>query len=135
MWGRGCVMACVIAAGPALAMQLTDAPIDMPSGQSVSLAEVLLDDTPGTLWVRFRFLAPDIARDGGDIPADVAAMDMQQVCDDVIAPYLVAEEIAPERIVVSFSDRPVPFGQSDAEATQFFELFSLRDGACIWEEF
>ena len=53
----------------------------------------------------------------------------------MIAPYLLAEAIAPERIVISFSDRVVPFGQADKDATQVFELFSFSDGACAWEEF
>lgn len=60
---------------------------------------------------------------------------MQKLCDDVAVPYLVDNSISPARIVVSLSDRLVPFGQPDPEATQFFELYSLQDGSCIWEEF
>ncbi|MDH5531341.1 MAG: DUF6497 family protein, partial [Paracoccaceae bacterium] len=33
------------------------------------------------------------------------------------------------------SDRVVPFGESDPEATQYFEAFSIADGTCIWEAF
>lgn len=130
MRGRGCVLA-VLLAGPVLA----ETPIDAPSGQSVTLSEILLDDAPGQLWARFRFVAPAIASETGTIDPAAAAGDMQHLCDAVAVAYLVENDLVPERIVVSLSDRFVPFGQTNADATQFFELYSLRDGACIWEEF
>lgn len=131
LWGRGCILGLILIVTPAWA----EAPIETPSGQTVSLAEILLDENPGELWVRFRFLAPQIARGPEAISPEIAAVDMQALCDEMAAPYVVDNAIEPARIVVSFSDRSVPFGQSDPEATQFFELFSLQDGACIWEEF
>jgi Family of unknown function (DUF6497) len=33
------------------------------------------------------------------------------------------------------SDRVVPFGQTDPEATQFFEAYSLQGDTCVWEMF
>ena len=131
MRGRGCIFGLVLAGTSVFA----ETPFLTPSGQSVTLSEVLLDDNPGTLWVRFRFLAPGIARAAGSVdPADAAA-DMQHLCDAVAVGYLAEHGLSPERVVISLSDRVVPFGQADADATQFFELFSLQDGACIWEEF
>ncbi len=129
--GRGCILGLVLIATPGWAEQ----PIETPSGQTVSLSEILLDENPGELWVRFRFLAPQIARGPDAIGPESAAADMQVLCDEMAAPYLVDNEIEPARIVVSFSDRVVPFGQPDPDATQFFELFSFQNGACIWEEF
>ena len=41
----------------------------------------------------------------------------------------------PAQIVISLSDRPVPFGEAAPDATQFFEAFALQDGTCIWEMF
>ena len=54
--GRGCVLALACLASPVLASSTHDT----TSGQAVTLEEVLLDENPGTLWVRFRFLAPEI---------------------------------------------------------------------------
>jgi len=129
--GRGCALGLVFFATTAWAEQ----PIDTPSGQPVTLSEILLDENPGELWVRFRFLAPHIARDAEAVAPEIAALDMQALCDGMAVPYLMENAIEPARIVVSFSDREVPFGQTDPDATQFFELFSLKNSACIWEEF
>jgi hypothetical protein len=41
----------------------------------------------------------------------------------------------PQQVIISLSDTAVPFGESAPEATQFFEAFAIRDGACIWEMF
>ena len=37
------------------------------------------------------------------------------------------------QIVVSLSDRIVPFGEPVPEATQYFDTFGVRDGQCVWE--
>lgn len=128
--GRGCALGLVLFGSLAAASQ----PVLTPSGQAVTLEEILLDENPGALWVRFRFLAPDLAA-LGDIDPDQSAVDMQALCDQIAVPYLVDNAIEPVRIVISMSDRKVPFGQSDPAATQFFELFRLENAACIWEEF
>lgn len=118
----------LLAAVPALAQE-----VSVPSGQTVTLQEVLLDDAPGALWVRFRFLAPEIARDGGSLTPDAASADMEYLCQDLAVPYLADHDIEPARIVISLADRPVEFGASDPEATQFFEAYRLEDARCIWE--
>ena len=57
----------------ALAFPALAEPLAVPSGQTVTLAEVLSDENPGALWVRFRFLAPEIARENGKVAPDEAA--------------------------------------------------------------
>jgi hypothetical protein len=111
------------------------APVDVPSGQPVTLSEVLLDEGPGALWIRFRFVAPDIAQGGGRMDPAEAARDMDHLCTALALPYIAHHQLDPARVVISLSDRPVEFGVSDAEATQFFESYTPRDGTCIWEEF
>ena len=118
----------LLAAVPAVAQEMS-----VPSGQTVTLQEVLLDDAPGELWVRFRFLAPEIARDGGSVVSDAASADMEYLCQDLAVPYLADHDIEPARVVISLADRPVEFGASDPEATQFFEAYRLEDARCIWE--
>ena len=109
--------------------------IAVPSHQPVTLAQVLLDENPGELWVRFRFLTPQIARSGGTIGADAASADMDALCDTVALPWLAGQKITPARIAISLMDRDVPFGAADPDTTQFFASYRSEDGRCIWEEF
>ncbi|KII14817.1 hypothetical protein OO25_10525 [Phaeobacter sp. S60] len=145
-WGRGCGIGPVItsvscASLIALALCLGTAgqadagPFDVPSGQSVDLHEVLLDEATGELWVRFRFLAPQIARDLAVISYEQAAPDMDHLCQTLALAYLQQHQLAPARVVISLSDRAVPFGEADAAATQFFESYRPEGDSCIWEAF
>lgn len=127
---RGAAMkhaaALILAATPALA-------VDVPSGQPVELQEVLVDQMGVETWVRFRFVAPQIARDGGTVDHAVAAPDMSHLCTTLAIPYLTDQALAGDVIVISLADRPTEFGTADPDATQFFEAYRLQDGICIWE--
>lgn len=109
--------------------------VEVPSGQTVNLTEVLVEQAQRETWVRFRFVAPQIAREGGDVTFDTAASDIDHLCQNMVVPYLNEHSITPERVVISMSDRDVPFGQANPEATQFFEAYRLDGADCIWEEF
>ncbi|MBY6138851.1 hypothetical protein KUV26_05315 [Leisingera daeponensis] len=136
--GRGCgYLAAVPIALFALSATAADA-ISVPSGQAVTLAEVLLDDAPGQpgkTWARFRFLAPQIARGTGSVTYEAAAPDMDHLCDTLALPYLAEHGLEAARVVISLSDRAVPFGAQDPEATQFFEAYRPEGAACTWEAF
>ncbi|WP_334312507.1 DUF6497 family protein [Leisingera sp. SS27] len=110
----------------------------VPSGQPVTLSEVLLDDAPGQpgeTWARFRFLAPQIARGTGTVSYEAAAPDMDHLCGSIALPYLAEHGLSAARVVISLSDRMVPFGAQDPEATQFFEAYRPEGAACMWEAF
>ncbi|GHF74652.1 hypothetical protein GCM10017056_51600 [Seohaeicola zhoushanensis] len=109
--------------------------ITVPSEQPVSLSQIVIDDAPGEIWLRFRFLAPEIARDGGRIDGATASVDMEHLCNALALPYMTEQGLSAARIVISLMDRDVAFGESAPEATQFFEAFRPEDGRCIWEEF
>ncbi len=113
----------------------TAAEIAVPSGQMITLNEVLLDKAPGELWARFRFIAPQIARDTGTVAIDQVGPDMDHLCDSLALPYLDHHDIDAVRVVISFSDRIVPFGTKNAAATQYFEAYQPDPAGCIWEEF
>lgn len=130
-WGRGIVLMSLLLAGAAVAQGT----MPVPSGQTVTLTEVLIDDAPGETWLRFRFLAPEIARDGGRIDAVTAGTDMDHLCAHLALPYMEAQNLTAARIVVSLMDREVPFGLADPDATQFFEAYRPDGARCIWEEF
>jgi len=104
--------------------------VHVPSGQSVVLTEVLLDDQPGETWARFRFVAPEIAREGGTVFAATAMADMDHLCSYLALPYLDEFALDVGRIVISLSDRPTEFGTSEPDATQFFEEYVAGDGQC-----
>lgn len=130
-WVWGCILVLL-----PLAEAAADTPlIPVPSGQPIELSEVLVDTVGTQSWVRFRFLAPQIARNSGTVTYADAGPDIEALCADVALPYLSEWQITADRIVVSLSDRAVPFGQADPAATQFFEEFTIEDGTCIWEEF
>ncbi|QYK43074.1 MAG: acetolactate synthase [Paracoccaceae bacterium] len=117
------------------AVAADDTPIPVPSGQSVTLIEVIwAEPGPEGLTFRFRFLAPQIAP-GGGITFDAAVEDMAFLCQDYALPRLSDIGPVPAQVIVSLSDRPVVFGEADPEATQFFEAYRVEDGICIWEAF
>jgi len=107
----------------------------VPSGQPVTLDEVLLDENPGELWVRFRFIAPKIGKNVGKIGYDVTAVDMDHLCETLALPYIDQYGLEPARVVISMSDRAMIFGAADPTATQYFEAYRTESARCIWEEF
>ena len=110
--------------------------IPVPSGQPVMLQDVIWNvPGPEGLAVRFRFVAPQIARDSAATAYEAAAEDMMHLCQTYALPRLTEFGPQPTQIIVSMSDQPVPFGESMPEATQFFEAFSYQDGICMWEIF
>ena len=115
--------------------------VEVPSGLDVALREVLLDESPGALWARFRFVAPWIrAKDkNSEAEADkilaLTAADMDHLCESLVLDYLRDRSISPALVVLSFADRPVEFGVQDPDATQFFEAYRPQGESCIWEAF
>lgn len=120
-----------LVSGPALAEQ----PLQVPSGQPLTLGEVLIDDSQGETWLRFRFIAPRIGGESDAVPYDIAAADIDHLCQHLVLPYLAKYALEPARVVISLSDRAVPFGTTNSDATQFFEAYRPENDTCIWEAF
>ncbi len=113
-----------------------EAAIAVPSGQDVRFLDLIRSEPgPAGLTLRFRFIAPAIARSGGTIDAETAQDDMLALCTDYALPRLPTPGPVPSQIIIVLSDREVPFGETAPDATQYFEAFSLVEGACIWEPF
>ncbi|MBV7408937.1 hypothetical protein KJP29_08070 [Maritimibacter sp. DP1N21-5] len=106
---------------------------DVPSGQPVSLSEVLIDEVGAEMWMRFRFLAPDIARESGTVTYAEAEPDFQALCDGFALSYMSNFGLSADVVVISLMDRPVAFGTTDPDATQFFEAFRPGPNGCVWE--
>ena len=123
-----CVAAVVCAAGPLTAQQ-----IDVPSGLSIALDDVILEAEAHT--ARFRFIAPAIAEGPDAVTFGDVMDDLQYLCDAVIVPALQSQGWTSGDVVMSLSDRPVSFGVYEPAVTQFFQPFRLEDAAFIWEDF
>jgi len=108
--------------------------LGLPSGLMPELHEVLIDEVNAESWARFRLLAPEIARARPEAP-DYFALeaDFPLLCRALALPYLTEYALSPDKIAISLSDRVVEFGTTDPDATQYFELFRLENGDCIWE--
>ena len=107
--------------------------LDVPSGQPVTLQEVLVDSVGTQTWLRFRFVTPEIAREGGTVDYEAAAGDMTHLCDTFAIAYAEDYALEGDIFVISMADRETEFGQADPDATQFFEAYRVQDGVCIWE--
>lgn len=126
---RSALALCLMAV-PAVAQEF----IPVPSGMEVTWVDTVHDaNGPMGLTARFRFLAPQIGQ--GAVPFETASADMQALCDTWALPRISVTGPQPQQIVIVLMDRLVEFGMADEEATQFFEAYSLQDGACIWEAF
>ncbi len=108
--------------------------LPVPSGQPVHLSDVLLDNNPGELWLRFRFIAPKIGATVGRIGYDVASEDMEHLCQTLAVAYVAQHGLDPAMVVISLADRPIEFGDAAPDATQFFEAYRLDQSQCVWEE-
>lgn len=127
---RGCLYFAVAAFGATLVNAL-----ELPSGQSVELHEVVVEEFSGQTVARFRFIAPAIARTGGTVRFTDAELDMAELCEAVALPYVADHAVPAQSVVISLSDRVVEFGSSDPDATQFFDAFRVENSTCIWEGF
>lgn len=108
----------------------SDALLDVPSGQKVSLQEVIWNVRGiAGLTLRFRFVAPDLAT----LDLDAALADMQALCETFAAPRITDFGPAPRQIIISMADAPRPFGEAAPDAVQYFEAYRIENGACIWE--
>lgn len=111
-----------------------DAPIPVPSGHTVTFLESIIGEPgPAGLTARFRFVAPQIARDLGLMTFQQAEVDMHFLCETYALPRLAYPAPQPSQVVISLSDSPVPFGEPSPDVTQFFEAYLPEGDRCIWE--
>ncbi len=132
-WVRGRAIGLVLSVLGTATIAQSDVTLPVPSGQPVHLNDVLLDNNPGELWVRFRFIAPKIGATVGRIGYDVASQDMAHLCQTLAVAYVAQHELDPALVIISLADRPIEFGNTAPDATQFFEAYRLESSDCIWE--
>lgn len=102
----------------------------VPSGLDLTLYELILENQyDGQIWARYRFVAPDLEQ----ADFDRVAGDFPEICASFALPELDARGTHPEMIVLSYANRPIPFGEAAPDAVQFVESFRVDQGSCIWE--
>ncbi|WP_425040842.1 DUF6497 family protein [Primorskyibacter sp. S187A] len=124
-WGCGLFLTLASIAAPIWATPLT-----VPSGHDVTVLEYLEDaDTEGSV-LRARYVAPHV-----NAPQDIDAIleDMTFLCETDALPKRDGLSEIPDRIVVSLSAAPLSFGEINAEVAQYFEVYRIENGRCIWE--
>ena len=102
----------------------------LPSGKPVALLEYIVDEDGIGPVLRARYHAEWLA-DHDDI--DALFSDMAHLCE---TDALVARDaLSPEtgRIIVSLSGDAVDFGEIAPDVPQYFEVYTVQDGRCIWE--
>lgn len=106
--------------------------ITLPSGLAAHLHEVIEEAGDDGPLARLRYVAA--AFDPAAMTPEATLEDMRHICREVALPRLAP---APEgqTVVVSLADRAAPFGVMNADVAQIFEVFAIRDDACIWEPF
>lgn len=79
--------------------------------------------------------APASTDPAGDLPSDPLHDDVVWLCQNWVLPRVAAPAPQPSQIIISLSDKEVPFGAYDPKAVQVFEAFSLSEDRkrCEWE--
>ncbi|CTQ51332.1 hypothetical protein JDO7802_03371 [Jannaschia donghaensis] len=108
----------------------------LPSGQPLVLWEVVWERVEGAgTQAVFRFIAPQIARDGGTVDADAAFTDLDWLCTTHAIPVARLPAARADTVVVTLMDRPVARGTTDAAATQYFGVYTIENGECSPSDF
>lgn len=105
--------------------------VTVPSGQDVRFAERIYEIGPDGVTIRYRFVAPSLSEQ----EFDASASDMDHLCAEFSGREEVDFSDIQHRIVVSLSEKAVAFGTTDANITQYFEVYSIEGGACHVELF
>lgn len=119
--------------GAAMAGDLEEFPV-VPSGYKLHLQELIFETRHDNSRVaRFRFVMPIIGQEG--ITFDSVSGDFEFLCSAFAVPTLNKTDESVDQVIISFSDRETEFGVTSSVATQYFEAYSIKNDACIWEGF
>lgn len=114
----------------------TDAEAPPEAGTSIATAEQTDDSPAPHIQLRVMGRGHDA---GTQQPApwqtDPITQDLHWLCRHYALPRIASPAPRPSQIVISITERPLPFGQFSSDTTQVFESFILPpDRAdCLWE--
>lgn len=108
-------------------------PIVVPSGQMIEFKQVIWTKDANSPEVVFRFVAPEITRDGTGVSFEVASNDTMFLCQNFALPRVREKEESKDvNLVISLSEQALEFGESNPDVTQFFESFVVHEAQCDW---
>ncbi|MEQ3627001.1 MAG: DUF6497 family protein [Celeribacter sp.] len=110
----------------------------LPSGQTVTFLDRFIEPQTGLAetWLTLRFLAPRIARAGGDVDFDSASLDLDALCDGSgrqETARIVADGTQIDQVVIAMLDQPVARGESNVDATSYYGAYQPHESGCIWQ--
>ena len=126
------VLIAMIAAGSAHAEQV---PLRAVSSVEYAPHEVLFEpagaDETARKMVRLRLVAEELS-DQESFGFEAIESDFQALCEG--EGLRIVAKFAPNarEIVVSVASQAVPFGESAPNVVQYFDVFNVVDGACVW---
>ena len=112
---------------------LDETTIAVPSGQTVSFYESLMDHPEHDIMARFRFLAPELPTRLADMSYQDLEADLAYLCESFALPRLAASD--PAMIVISLAQAPTEFGTPNPDIAEVFEMYSRDGSTCAWEAF
>jgi len=119
--------------GEPLPEALPEGVVPLPSGGQARLQEVLTDRPGEGLTYRFRFVQDGFFVDEARFEAVMA--DLEHLCNVYAVPRLSAIGPKPGQLVISLAAQETVFAEPNPDIPQVFEIFSVENGTCIWEEF
>lgn len=109
----------------------------LPSGQEIASHDWFLEEQlDGQVWLVMRYLAPRIARDGGDLGYDDVIADFDALCHGpgrAAAADIVDRGGAVDQVVLILMDRAVPRGEADPTATTFIAAYTVGPEECAFQ--
>lgn len=131
-WRGVQIMALLLFSTPALAAgdlpedwaTFHDARVELHSG---------LTEEQDERWLVMRYIAPQIARQGGTLGYEDVSMGMDAICDGPGLAAVRAHESPVDQIVITVMDRVVERGQPSPEATQFISTYAVTEAGCEWQ--
>jgi hypothetical protein len=108
---------------------------EAPSGQQVTLSQVIAEEDPwsGAMQIVVRLVAPAIA---GDTRANSQLReDMDWACRTWGVPAAQEVSATPDRVVVEMMAEPAPRGEATPGIRRIFESYRLEGPDCVWELF
>jgi hypothetical protein len=108
---------------------------EAPSGQRVTLADVIPEEHPwsGEMQIVIRLVAPEIAAD--TLTNSQLREDMDWACRVWGVPAARDLSASPDWVVVEMMAEPAPRGEATPGIRRFFETYRLEGPICIWELF
>ncbi len=131
-WRGVAFLALIFAAQPAFAApvlpegwaEFHDAVVEVHAGAAEGAEE---------RWLVMRYLAPEIAREGGSLGYEDVAMEMDALCNGQALATAKAHESPIDQIIIALMDRVVERGQPDPAATQFIASYVVTEAGCEWQ--